>query len=138
MDQLLRLLQQLPLNKVDYIAPDLRFWSHVYRWSLDLICRQKFIPSIDEKNNCFWQPLLDSNIDQGRLAHFIQLMPSICRCYVENEDDPNIPQQKLILEFLATILDAQIRCLLTNISTPVNNELMVQTWLESLNSEEKK
>ncbi|WPF89097.1 DEAD/DEAH box helicase [Cyanobacterium aponinum AL20118] len=137
MDQLLRLLQQLPLNKVDYIAPDLRFWSHVYRWSLDLICRQKFIPSIDEKNNCFWQPLLDSNIDQGRLAHFIQLMPSICRCYVENEDDPNIPQQKLILEFLATILDAQIRCLLTNISTPVNNELMVQTWLESLNSEEK-
>ena len=37
-------LQQIPLNNEEYIGSDLRFWSHVYRWSLDLICRQKISP----------------------------------------------------------------------------------------------
>lgn len=136
-DQLLAFLQKLPLGKVDYIGSDIRFWSHIYRWSLDLICRQKFLPNIDDKNNSFWQPLLDSNIDQSRLANFIQLMPSLCRCYVESEDDPIIPQQELILDFLGTILDAQVRKLLNNYSPNPSNDLMIQPWLESLNSSEK-
>ena len=50
-NQLLKLLAKLPLNKVDYLGADLRFWSHIYRWSLDLISRHKFLPYIDEKNN---------------------------------------------------------------------------------------
>lgn len=136
-DQLLKFLPKLPLGKVDYIGSDLRFWSHIYRWSLDLICRQKFLPCIDDQNNSFWQPLLDSNIDQSRLANFIQLMPSLCRCYVELEDDPIIPQQELILDFLGTILDAQIRKLLNNYSPTLSNDLMIQPWLESLNHSEK-
>lgn len=136
-DQLLDLLQKLPLGKVDYIGSDIRFWSHIYRWSLDLISRQKFLPSIDDQNNSFWQPLLDSNVDQSRLAHFIQLMPSLCRCYVESEDDPIIPQQELILDFLGTILDAQVRKLLNNYIPSFSNDLMVQPWVESLNNSEK-
>ncbi|BAQ62045.1 helicase [Geminocystis sp. NIES-3708] len=136
-NQLLDFLQKLPLGKVDYIGSDIRFWSHIYRWSLDLICRQKFLPGIDDKNNSFWQPLLDSNIDQSRLAHFIQLMPSICRCYVESEDDPIIPQQELILDFLGTILDAQVRKLLTNYVPSSSNDLMIQPWLESLNNKDQ-
>lgn len=136
-DQLLNFLPKLPLGKVDYIGSDLRFWSHIYRWSLDLICRQKFLPCIDDQNNSFWQPLLDSNIDQSRLANFIQLMPSLCRCYVELEDDPIIPQQELILDFLGTILDAQIRKLLNHYSPNPNNDLIIQPWLESLNHSKK-
>ncbi|WP_017294845.1 DEAD/DEAH box helicase [Geminocystis herdmanii] len=136
-EQLLNFLEKLPLSKVEYIGCDLRFWSHIYRWSLDLICRRKFLPGIDEKNNSFWQPLLDSNIDQSRLAHFIRSMPSMNRCYVESEDDPIIPQQELILDFLQTILDAQIRKLLGNIPLNNNNDVFIQSWLESLNSNEK-
>ena len=134
-DQLLKLLAKLPLNKVNYLGADLRFWGHLYRWSLDLINRQKFLPAIDEKNNAFWQPLLDSNIDQGRLAKFIQTMPSVCRCYVEEEDSPIIPQEELILDFLGTILNAQIKELLNGVPI-LNSEGMVQPWLESLNSSE--
>ncbi|MBL1209070.1 DEAD/DEAH box helicase [Geminocystis sp. GBBB08] len=134
--ELLIFFPKLPLSKVDYIGSDLRFWSHVYRWSLDLICRQKFLPGIDDKNKSFWQPLLDSNIDQSRLAKFIQLMPSLCRCYVESEDDSVIPPQELILDFLGTILDAQVRKLLNNYSPLPNNDLIIQPWLESLNSTE--
>ncbi|WP_373478504.1 DEAD/DEAH box helicase [Geminocystis sp.] len=132
--QLLDFLQQLPLSKLDYIGSDLRFWSHIYRWSLDLICRQKFLPGIDTNNNSFWQPLLDSNIDQNRLANFIQSMPSLCRCYVESEEDPIIQQQELILDFLKTILDTQVRKLLNGDCLIPNNDLIIQPWLESLNS----
>ncbi|AFZ46587.1 SNF2-related protein [Cyanobacterium stanieri PCC 7202] len=124
-------LQQLPLNNEDYIGSDLRFWSHVYRWSLDLICRQKFLPTIDEHNKSFWQPLLDSNIDQVRLTKFVQTMPSLCRCYVESEESPTIDPQELILDFLTNIVDLQIRQLLEepNLSS---TDLTVEPWLNSL------
>ncbi|BAQ65807.1 DEAD/DEAH box helicase [Geminocystis sp. NIES-3709] len=135
--ELLGFLAKLPLSKVDHVGCDLRFWSHIYRWGLDLICRRKFLPGIDEKNHSFWQPLLDSNIDQSRLTHFIQSMPSMSRCYVESEDDPIIPQQQIILDFLRTILDAQIRQLLSNISLSNNSDITIQSWLESLNNKEK-
>jgi SNF2 family DNA or RNA helicase len=136
-NQLLKLLSKLPLNKVDYLGADILFWAHLYRWSLDLIARQKFLPSIDEHNNAFWQPLLDSNIDQSRLAQFIQTMPSVCRCYVEEEDEPIIPQEELILDFLGTILNAQIKELLQGTPLP-SSENMIQPWLEALNSPDSK
>ena len=129
--QAINFLQKLPLSKVEYLGPDLRFWSHIYRWSLDLISRRKILPSIDENNNCFWQPLLDSNLDQGRLTKFVRLMPSLCRCYVEEEEDPPIEQQELILNFLIKVLDAQVKQLLDITITP-NNELTIQPWLQSL------
>ena len=136
-DQLIKLLAKLPLNKVDYLGADLRFWSHIYRWCLDLISRHKFLPCIDEKNNTFWQPLLDSNTDQSRLADFIQTMPSVCRCYVEDEEASTIPQEELILDFLATVLNIQIKQSLSAVAIP-NGELMIQPWLECLNSEDNK
>ncbi len=130
-DNAIELLQNLPLNKEDYIGSDLRFWSHVYRWSLDLICRQKFLPSIDEYNKSFWQPLLDSNIDQIRLTNFVQKMPSLCRCYVDSEESPPINPQELILDFLTNIVDLQVRKLLDPL-TVSGNDLTVEPWLNSL------
>jgi len=41
------LLAQLPLSKVDYLAAELSFWTQVYRWSLDLIVKGKFISGLD-------------------------------------------------------------------------------------------
>lgn len=137
LDQLLDFFQKLPLSKVEHIGCDLRFWSHIYRWSLDLICRRKFLPALDDKKYTFWQPVLDSNIDQSRLAHFIQSMPSLCRCYVESEDDPIIPQQQLILDFLRSILDAQIRRLLSNNYLNISGDNSIRLWLESLGNKEK-
>ncbi len=72
------------------LSGDLRFWSHVARWGLDLLTRSKFLPDIVHlappfsNNNCFlaqWQPLLDSGVDQMRLSHFVDRMPSACRMY---------------------------------------------------------
>jgi len=90
----LTFLNSLPLGSVNeedpFLGGDLRFWSHVARWGLDLLTRSKFLPGIvhlalpSSNNNRFlaqWQPLLDSGVDQTRLSHFVDRMPSACRMY---------------------------------------------------------
>ncbi len=68
-----RLLTGIPLGglELDWLGTDLRFWSHVARWGLDLLARGKFMP--DDAGH--WQVLLDSATDQTRLQQFIQQMP---------------------------------------------------------------
>lgn len=129
-------LQKLPLGEEDYLGGDLKFWTHIYRWSLDLICRRKFLPILKKNKESSWQPLLDSTSDQTRLAQFIQSIPSICRSYGKDEEDTFIEPEELILDFLATILDSQLRDLL-DISLPPHSNLIIQPWLQSLQEKEK-
>ncbi|MBO1346762.1 MAG: DEAD/DEAH box helicase [Hormoscilla sp. GUM202] len=79
-------LQALPpsrsiADKSSWLGEDLCFWSHLSRWSLDLLSRGKFLPTLKGNVAC-WQPLLDSSIDQSRLADFSRAMPDICRSYM--------------------------------------------------------
>jgi SNF2 family DNA or RNA helicase len=48
----IELLHSLPLSSVQddrfsWLGDDLRFWSHVARWRLDLLARGKFLPSLE-------------------------------------------------------------------------------------------
>ncbi|ELR96981.1 DEAD/DEAH box helicase [Gloeocapsa sp. PCC 73106] len=107
-------LASLPLNSLpqenEYIGEDLRFWCHIYRWSLDLLVRRKFIPGIIEQTpetlQTLWQPLLDNTIDQARLAKFTRLMPRVCSQYEPNQ---SFSSQVLLLSALITLVDVQIR-----------------------------
>jgi hypothetical protein len=72
-----KFLQALPLSSFnatdDYVGTDLRFWSHIARWSLDLLARCKFLPTLhpfqsESVMTAHWQPLLDSAIDQERIC----------------------------------------------------------------------
>lgn len=81
-------LQALPLSQghdeEGMMGDDLRFWSHVGRWSLDLMARGKFVPALAPKDSTTravqWLPLLDSAQDQKRFQQFTQTMPLVCRC----------------------------------------------------------
>lgn len=124
--QAMQFLTSLPLsvaNKEDaFLGGDIRFWSQIARWSLDLISRSKFLPTIHRSENgteaiaSLWQALIDSAIDQTRLETFSKKMPSVCRTYeVRNESDAylavNFPlqPQELLLSFLNQTIDAQVR-----------------------------
>jgi SNF2 family DNA or RNA helicase len=81
-------LQALPLNLGGYeseIGSDLRFWSHVARWSLDLAARCKAIPGLmpqpDGTIAATWQPLLESSDDRTRLDRLSRHCPAVCRFY---------------------------------------------------------
>ncbi|TAD79714.1 MAG: DEAD/DEAH box helicase [Oscillatoriales cyanobacterium] len=67
------------------ISGNLRFWSHVARWSLDLVARAKatpgLVPTVEGAARSTWQPLLEGAVDRSRLETFGRQMPSSCRLY---------------------------------------------------------
>jgi len=117
---------------------DLQFFSHLYRWSLDLIVRGKFLPGIQvtsSSNQACWYPLIDSTLDQTRLARFSQLMPPVCWSYgqfSEQKDDPDflLLAQKIILSFLQAMVNAQI--ITKSPALNLIKETPLQTWLQGL------
>ncbi len=157
--QAMEFLTSLPLSaaKVEdaFLGGDLRFWSQIARWSLDLISRGKFLPTIqresDEAIAAKWQALIDSAVDQTRLEKFAAKMPLVCRMYEElgnGEGEisnsplqikfPSQPQE-LLLGFLHQTIDTQVRKMVG--SQPViEAKIMaslpptVKLWLQALNS----
>ncbi len=149
--QAFQFLQSLPLNTVitsdSDLGEDLRFWSHIARWSLDLLARSKFLPGLIQQSDqtiiSQWQPLLDSAIDQARLLRFAQQMPRVCRVYQEliagDSLAINLPlsAQDIIINFLSVMIDQQVR----NVAKEVNKKAIVslpiwQKWLQSLGEQE--
>lgn len=150
-------LQTLPLGTLTaentFIGPDLQFWSHLSRWSLDLLARSKFLPSLTSnptKDRFFsqWKPLLDSATDQARLIRFSKQMPSACRMYqLSPADSQNKPEnlaldlppdpQILIDDFLTAIIDTQVRTVAAESEKKTVTNLtaiqpIVQSWLHAL------
>ncbi|WP_421658491.1 DEAD/DEAH box helicase [Leptothermofonsia sp. ETS-13] len=143
-------LNSLPLGAMNagdsFLGGDLRYWSHIARWSLDLLARSKFLPGLERyrsndgqnANDRFlarWQPLLDSAADQSRLNRFLEQMPAACRLYQQategcdaDSDRPplavNLPidPQTLLQDFLSKGVDAQIRALVGNYATTATTE----------------
>ncbi len=141
----INLLQKLPLSswqKNDtFLGDDLRFWTHIYRWILDLLTRGKFLPGIShsktETIRSQWYPLLDSTLDQARLAKFLQRLPLVCRAY-KSDGETHQEQaislanpEDLLLSFLREILGAQMRHWLQSLVT-LSKASLVQPWLLSL------
>ncbi|MEH1770546.1 MAG: DEAD/DEAH box helicase [Nostoc sp.] len=161
-----KFLAAVPLNAAKgedaFLGGDLRFWSQVARWSLDLISRCKFLPTIDRQSNgvfaAKWQVLVDSAIDGTRLEKFSATMPLVCRTYQEGlgtgdwglgtEEEfsqspiPNpqslsyvnfpIEPQELLLGFLNSTIDAQVREMAG--SQPTSLPGGVRQWLQALTS----
>lgn len=149
-------LQSLPLGGIteteSFLGSDLRFWSQVGRWCLDLFARGKFLPSLDkvsaEKFSAKWRPLLDSSTDQIRFNTFAKEMPIACRIYQREEDKASevqslwrvqfpCPSKEVLTSFLHGIIDAQVRKIFSlnkeinfnNITSPVRE------WLQALGNE---
>ncbi|MFM6356253.1 MAG: DEAD/DEAH box helicase [Planktothrix sp.] len=155
--QAFQFLQSLPLgtviNSESNLGEDLRFWSHLTRWSLDLLARCKFLPGLIQQSDqtiiAQWQPLLDSAIDQARLLRFSKQMPTACRMIQELKTrevlDINIPSspQEIIIDFLGTIIDAQVRMIAEEVERKASGNLTLlpptlQAWLQGLGKEENK
>ncbi len=132
------------------LGDDLRFWSHVARWSLDLLARSKFLPALapgaNSHRQACWQPLLDSAIDRVRFKNFAQRMPTVCR-YQQSMQPPTpvtieIPPEpgEILAGFLKHALDAQIRAVLDTESILLtvqesNVDPVLPAWLQALGPE---
>ncbi|MDZ8092244.1 MAG: SNF2-related protein [Nostoc sp. DedQUE05] len=154
-----KFLAAIPLNAAKgedaFLGGDLRFWSQVARWSLDLISRCKFLPTIDRQLagafSAKWRVLLDSAVDGTRLERFSGNIPLVCRTYQEEVgtaeefsqsrfyvDFPTEPQE-LLLGFLNSTIDAQVREMVGS-QPPIEAKAIaslpsgVRQWLPALTS----
>jgi SNF2 family DNA or RNA helicase len=145
-------LAALPLNtpndEGDIPGPDLKFWAHVGRWSLDLMARGKFVPVIahrDQQLTAQWQPLLDSGQDHQRFQAFTQTMPLISRCYqsLPNPNSNLVPQtdlppdsSELLMRGLQTLLDYYLRpCLEADapqLLRKLGSHAVIESWISGL------
>jgi SNF2 family DNA or RNA helicase len=105
------------------IGDDLKFWSHVVRWSLDLLVRAKFLPTLsvasdrsDVTYHIGWQPLLDSAVDRSRLKMFREHLPGICRMVqAASADAAGLaidfppPSEAILMDFIQHLLESQIQ-----------------------------
>ncbi len=153
----MRFLTALPLGSNDtestLIGGDLRFWSQVARWSLDLLSRCKFLPILNQKSDgsviASWRSLLDSAQDSFRLEKFAQLMPAACRFYEQGSSGAGeqegksttyhlsvelpLQPQELLLGFLNGTIDAQVQAIANNNSLP-SVPSPLREWLQALSS----
>ena len=147
-------LNSLPLGSAkgedSYLGGALRFWSQIARWSLDLLSRCKFLPTINRLADgsliAGWRSLIDSSLDSSRLERFAALMPAACRTYqVESKEEHpyftpyplyvDLPQppQKLLLGFLNSTIDAQVREVVSA-HPPIAVQSPVREWLQALST----
>ena len=154
-NEAIQFLTSLPMNVANeeqaFIGGDLRFWSQVARWSLDLVARCKFLPRIE---NAFlyskiasWEALLDSAVDGSRLDKYSRLMPLSCRVYQAVSSEGDYPfvelppeSEQLLLDFLNKTVDASVREMVNSLSSGENRLLaslpsVVRQWLHSLTSD---
>lgn len=150
----IKFLQALPLGagaaadaptQEKFVGADLRFWSHVARWSLDLLARSKFLPALELQEDgsaaAIWQPLLDSATDRERLERFAKQMPPAARTYSRaNSPHPAVDlppsPQELLRGVLSTLTDAQVRKVAGAITPETGLKaalgVPVREWLQAL------
>lgn len=145
-----KFLTALPLGQSEasaFVGDDLRYWSHLTRWCLDLLARGKFVPvvSADKKGAlAAWQLLLDSAVDQARLKEFCDRLPAVCRSYLAPASKKASPFRidlpdsvdPLVRNFLETLVDAQVRSAAQSNETPspaaLSKDLPLHEWLDAL------
>ena len=127
-------------SKTEYLAGDIRYWSHIYRWALDLIVRQKFLPGIEVKKSrrtsygSVWQPLIDSEVDRVRLAKFTQALPEACLAYLDAEESQaDTTDEGLLLRSLCLILDERLRSWI-DYNPNSYRDTSIEPWLKSLSA----
>ena len=145
-----KLLCALPLGQSEasaFVGADLRYWSHLTRWGLDLLARGKFVPVVSaDKGGAIasWQLLLDSALDQTRLKDFCDRLPLICRSYPTplpkkasplRTDLPTLAEP-LVRSFLEALVDAQVRGVAQTHeladNAPLSKDIPLREWIDAL------
>ncbi|MBI5030507.1 MAG: DEAD/DEAH box helicase [Chloroflexi bacterium] len=97
------------------MGADLRYWQVSAKFTLELIARQRFKPTLQKDDDRFiahWLPLLDEPSEQERLTRLVRAMPPICRAgfRIEKEAKRDAASARDVIDdFLETTLDAFVR-----------------------------
>jgi SNF2 family DNA or RNA helicase len=117
-----------------HLGTDLRFWSEAARLALELLARQRFVPSLVEGNDGFaarWEPLWDDPKDARRLAQLAEHMPPACRSSA-GVNGPR-PARAVLEDFFRRCIDQSIRAWSDfSAAAPVRDEDEAERWVGAL------
>jgi len=147
------LLLKVPLAKLGRsIGEELRYWSHVARWVLDLSSRSQFIPTVEIRCGdssdvvqgvqplASWQVRLEQSDDRLRFDRFVQQMPPVVQWVIPDITGekpgktssiacplPVSPRQYLS-QWLNRMIDQGVRAIVRNLPTPRVDPLFQFFW----------
>jgi len=129
------------------LGDDILFWSSTAKFGLELIARQRFIPSVRKSGNRLygvWYPVFNYIDDNKRLALLGESMPPVCGALKNNGSSfaDEFSPRELIIDFLNAAIDETIRTWFRDKleSTPtwnsriIGKETLSSIWLEGLSS----
>lgn len=99
------------------LGADLRYWREAGKFALELLARQRFLPSLqpaaEGTGRVGWEPVWEG-AEAERLARLAAAMPPLCRALASpgEEGPPPVPR-KLLDHFLRATVDAAARTWLT-------------------------
>ncbi|MDI6885807.1 MAG: DEAD/DEAH box helicase [archaeon] len=147
-DFLLGLPEQPPRGFA--FGSSLRFWIEVAKFSLELVAKQQFIPSIREAKHdgsttaffrAAWEAVITEN-DEERVHLLAEVMPPCCRAFPDSDKSQLLSPANLILSFINRTIDAFIRKSLVSISLlpPSRGRRpkvvpVPEQWLQALSSD---
>ena len=120
--QTLALLVPLPLEpRPDItVGSDLRFWNVAAKFALELLARQRFLPTLVRDGSAKipewrarWQPILDETEAQERVNRLVRAMPPVCRGLKAADRSVKghepVAARALVESFLGTVVDVAVR-----------------------------
>ncbi|SBO43808.1 DEAD/DEAH box helicase [Cyanobium sp. NIES-981] len=98
------------------IGDDVRWWTHLQRWSLSLIARGRWLPQIEE-DKARWLPLLNREDDRRRLEELATGLPQVATCALAAglQGDPALACRRpgsgrlRVASLVGALLDGQLR-----------------------------
>ena len=145
LDFLLALPAHSPVGMA--FGSDLRFWIEAARFSLELLTRQCFVPTLLEIAQgrtticrASWEAILSPD-DNERMQRLARLMPPVCWSFVPPEQKKASLLQNIVLSFLNQTIDAFVRENLVSTSLlPAKKSrrqpagALQEQWLQALSS----
>ena len=127
------------------LSGDLLFWIRAAKFVLELILRQRYIPSVTQSGDKLsgtWKPVLSDAMDRERFRMLVESIPPSSRCSDNRLDGFELSAETVVSGFMTALLDSAVR-------TWVNNkeyeylenkcfyrEDVFSRWIKSLCSEE--
>jgi SNF2 family DNA or RNA helicase len=143
LDFLLALPARAPAGIV--FGSDLRFWVEAARFSLELLTRQCFVPTLHESARgrsatcrAAWEAVLSPEDDE-RMQRLARLMPPVCWSFVPPEQKNVLLLRQIVQDFLNQTVDAFVR---ENLSSLLPTKRRRSTgapqeqWVQALSSAE--
>ncbi|MBE0523925.1 MAG: ATP-dependent helicase [Methanosarcinales archaeon] len=120
------------------IGTDLKFWSNVSKFTLELLSKQHFVPGIVISENGKvlprWQYILNDEDDRRHFLMLTNSMPPVCRALFQNKIQ-NV-QEAFLSDFLNSAINGCIRNWMSNSEIKSKKPGISEVWLRSLTTGE--